>query len=94
MVASCALFKTLLDLLVPYGFVLGPFWSDFGAMLNGFWRVFGLVFNVLGWCFGLHGSRFELTKSVFTTYILMFLCCSLHGISRPGGLRGAVKLIF
>ena len=51
--ASCALFKTLLDLLVPYGFVLGTFWSDFGAMLNRFGKIFGLVFDALGWCFGL-----------------------------------------
>ena len=85
------LFKTLLDLLVPYGFVLNPFLIDVGAMLSGFWKVFGLVFDVLGWCFGLQGSRCELTKNAFITYILMFLCCSLQGISRPGGLRGAVK---
>ena len=44
-VASFAVFKMLLDLLVPYGFVLDPFGSDFGAMLNRFWKVFGLVFD-------------------------------------------------
>ena len=49
-VASCALFKTLLNLVVSYGFVWGAFWClmeatmvPFGGVLGGFWRRFAVT---------------------------------------------------
>ena len=44
-VASGALLKTLLDLLVPYGFVLGPFWKRCWSLLKAFWVLFGSDFR-------------------------------------------------
>ena len=52
-VASGALLKTLLDLLVPYGFVLGPFWGRCWSLLEAFWVPFGS----LGPLFGRPGSQ-------------------------------------
>ena len=90
----------LLDALGDATFTSCATWAHFGSLLDRFWQHFGSILEGFWNRFGPSWIDFERVTMTMAAKVLGLLGVGhidffvlLRDISRPSGLRGAIKLI-